>query len=155
MRIPMDENSLSKLIRMQDHEAFDYLYENYSAAVFGEIIRMIKKKEVAEDILQDVFITIWRKGCQYDPVKGRLFTWILSITRNKCTDHLRKSVNINESLPLEKVIMDMEQSTTNKSIEFSMLYKHFKTMNTNKIEMTRLIYAYGNAHHEPSDMTKV
>ena len=48
-----------------------------------------RDREVAHDVLQNVFVNIWRKIESYDPSKGRLFTWMLNITRNTCIDYLR------------------------------------------------------------------
>ncbi|MEJ0083601.1 MAG: sigma factor [Puia sp.] len=50
---------------------------------------MVKSPEIANDILQEVFISIWRKIETYDPIKGRLFTWMLNISRNASIDMLR------------------------------------------------------------------
>lgn len=150
MRVCMDESSLCDLIKFQDREAFTYLYDNYSPAVFGEIVRIVKSREAAEDLLQDVFITIWQKGDQYDRGKGRLFTWILSITRNKCIDHLRKSNNTPKYISSESLMMVKEPQQQNKALEFSMMYKDFKGINPKHLELIRLVYIYGYTQHEAS-----
>jgi len=74
---------------MQDDQAFSYLYDNYSSALFGVICQIIPDKEIASDVLQDVFINIWKKISSYDKAKGRLFTWMLNIARNAAIDKLR------------------------------------------------------------------
>ncbi len=53
------------------------------------IAQLVNDMEVANDVLQEVFINIWRKIESYDPVKGRLFTWMLNIARNASIDTLR------------------------------------------------------------------
>jgi RNA polymerase sigma factor (sigma-70 family) len=67
----------------------DYLYDHYSGALFGVVSRVIKKEEVAEEVLQDAFLKIWDKIQSYDPEKGRLFTWMLNLTRNLAIDKTR------------------------------------------------------------------
>lgn len=83
------EDELILLLKQQDTQAFSYLYDNYSAALNGIVYRMVEDKELAEDILQEAFVKIWNNFSNYDNTKGRLFTWMLNITRNLTIDTLR------------------------------------------------------------------
>jgi RNA polymerase sigma factor (sigma-70 family) len=65
------------------------LYDNYSGSLYGVVSRIIQKEEVAEEVLQDAFLKIWDKIDNYDPAKGRLFTWMLNLTRNLAIDKTR------------------------------------------------------------------
>ncbi len=76
-------------MRNHDQHAFSYLYDNYSAALFGIIFKLVEDKELAEDIMQEAFTKIWNNFENYDSAKGRLFTWMLNITRNLTIDTLR------------------------------------------------------------------
>lgn len=77
------------LLQQRNGQAFSYLYDNYSGALLGVISGIISDREVANDVLQNVFVNIWRKIESYDPSKGRLFTWMLNIARNAAIDELR------------------------------------------------------------------
>jgi RNA polymerase sigma factor (sigma-70 family) len=71
-----------------------YLYDHYSAALFGVICRIVRQEAIAEEILQDVFVKIWDKIEGYDSSKGKLFTWMLNIARNHAIDKTRsKEIN--------------------------------------------------------------
>ena len=71
-----------------------YLYDHYSGALFGVIVRIVKQESIAEEILQDVFVKVWDKIGVYDSSKGRLFTWMLNIARNHAIDKTRsKEIN--------------------------------------------------------------
>lgn len=83
------EEELVFLLQGKDEQAFSYLYDNYAAALNGIINRMVDNKELAEDILQEAFVKIWNNFSNYDSAKGRLFTWMLNITRNLTIDTLR------------------------------------------------------------------
>ena len=83
------ESELVSLLQNEDQKAFNYLYDNYSPAIYGVIFKMVERKELAEDILQEAFIKFWNNFKNYDPQKGRLFTWMLNITRNLTIDTLR------------------------------------------------------------------
>lgn len=77
------------LLQQRNEKAFGYLYDNYSGALYGIVNSIVTDKEIANDVLQNVFINIWRKIESYDPTKGRLFTWMLNIARNASIDEVR------------------------------------------------------------------
>ena len=83
------EDELVNALRRKDEQAFSYLYDNYAPALNGVIARMVDQKELAEDILQEAFIKIWNNFSSYDSAKGRLFTWMMNLTRNLTIDTLR------------------------------------------------------------------
>lgn len=83
------EEELVLLLQNKDQQAFSYLYDNYSAALNGIIYRIVENKELTEDILQEAFLKIWNNFSNYNAGKGRLFTWMLNITRNLTIDTLR------------------------------------------------------------------
>lgn len=76
-------------MRGRDRAALEYLYDHYSAALYGVIFRIIRKEEIAEEVLQDVFIKIWDRFDNYDPAKGKLFTWLVNVARNQAIDKTR------------------------------------------------------------------
>jgi RNA polymerase sigma-70 factor (ECF subfamily) len=83
------EQELIEMLRRQDRLAFNYLYENYSDALYGVVLKIVKTEETAQDLSQDIFVKIWKNITQYDSSKGRLFTWMLNIARNTSIDWLR------------------------------------------------------------------
>lgn len=85
----IEEVMLVARLNERDREALTYLYDHYSSALFGVIIRIVQKEELAEEILQDVFLKIWDKISSYDSTKGKLFTWMLNIARNQAIDKTR------------------------------------------------------------------
>jgi RNA polymerase sigma-70 factor (ECF subfamily) len=84
------EEDLIASLKRNQRDAFEYLYENYSSALFGSVCRYIPDEEKAADLLQEIFLKVWKNIGKYDPSKGRLFTWMMNITRNTCIDLLRK-----------------------------------------------------------------
>ncbi len=88
------EAELVDMLKQRTQAAFNYLYDNYSASLYTVIVSVIQDKELANDVLQEVFIKIWRQIDQYNSDKGRLFTWMINISRNASIDTLRsKSYN--------------------------------------------------------------
>ena len=88
-RISIPEETLIELIKGGSEGGFKILYQNYSSALLGIIQKMVVDKTLAEDVLQDAFIKIWKNFASYSPEKGRLFTWMLNIARNTAIDSLR------------------------------------------------------------------
>ena len=84
-----NEAELVAMLKQRTQSAFNYLYDNYSASLYTVILSILQDKELANDTLQEVFIKIWRQIEQYNPDKGRLFTWMVNISRNASIDILR------------------------------------------------------------------
>jgi RNA polymerase sigma-70 factor (ECF subfamily) len=83
------EEELVQELQNRNQQAFSYLYDNYAAALNGVIFRLVEDKELAEDILQEAFVKVWNNFSSYDSTKGRLFTWMLNLTKNLTIDTLR------------------------------------------------------------------
>lgn len=64
-------------------------YDRYSAALYGVILRIVRKEEEAQDVLQEAMVKIWHSFQSYDASKGRLFTWVLNVCRNLAIDKIR------------------------------------------------------------------
>lgn len=99
-----EEHELVKLLQEKDNQAFSYLYDHYAGALYGIVKQILVDVELANDVLQEVFVSIWRKIDSYDPVKGRLFTWMLNIARNAAIDKVRsKSYQVGlKQQPIEE-----------------------------------------------------
>ena len=76
-------------LRNKDDQAFGYLYDHYSGALYSVIKQIVGDAELSNDVLQETFVNIWRKIELYDESKGRLFTWMLNIARNAAIDKTR------------------------------------------------------------------
>ncbi len=85
----IDQDQLVIRIKARETEAFSYLYDHYSGAIYGSISRIIGDEDVAQEVLQDAFMKFWEKIEQYDSSKGRFFTWMVNISRNLAIDKLR------------------------------------------------------------------
>lgn len=106
------EDNLVKEFISGNKEALNYIYEAYSAALYGVIIKIIRDEELSRDLLQDAFVKIWKKAGAYNPDKGALYTWMLNLTRNLCIDHLRskKFKNAQQNQSLDKHVYGIESN---------------------------------------------
>jgi RNA polymerase sigma factor (sigma-70 family) len=101
-------------LRRKDRSALDYLYDHYSGAIFGVIQRVLKNEEIAEEVLQDVFLKYWNKIDSYDASKGKLFTWMLNLARNQAIDRTRSRElsKDNKTDGIENFVNRNDQSTS-------------------------------------------
>lgn len=76
-------------LKSRDNSFLDYLYDHYSGALYSVILRVVRDEGIAQEVLQDAFLKIWNKMEAYDPMKGKLFTWMLNVTRNLAIDRTR------------------------------------------------------------------
>ncbi|MEE4289572.1 MAG: sigma-70 family RNA polymerase sigma factor [Erythrobacter sp.] len=76
--------------------ALSTVYEMTSAKLFGTILRIVRSRERAEDLLQEVYVKVWRKAATFDPAKGMAMTWLCTIARNTALNDLRRQSRSSE-----------------------------------------------------------
>jgi RNA polymerase sigma-70 factor (ECF subfamily) len=85
----MSQEELLPLLLKKEERAFTMLYDLYSKSLYSVITNLLSNRDEAEDVLQEVFIKIWKNIDSYNETKGRLYTWMLNIARNTTIDKLR------------------------------------------------------------------
>lgn len=88
-----DRETLDRLLvrtALHDERAFAELYRRTSARLFGICLRMLPERAEAEDVLQDVFIAVWRRAESFDPAVAGAVTWLITLARNRAIDRLRQ-----------------------------------------------------------------
>ena len=86
---PSDEDLMSGLVE-RDVGALETLYDRYSTFVFSVALRVLSDRGLAEDIVQEVFLQLWRRPTSYDAAHGRFISWLASVARNRSIDELRR-----------------------------------------------------------------
>jgi RNA polymerase sigma-70 factor (ECF subfamily) len=88
---PVQENDVELLnaIVARDEVALAQLYDRYRVILFGLLMRILNNREEAEDVLQEVFLQVWRKAEDFDEDRGRPFTWLVTLARSRGIDRLR------------------------------------------------------------------
>jgi RNA polymerase sigma-70 factor, ECF subfamily len=136
----------------REHTAFARLYELTSARLHGVALRLMRRRDLAEEALQDAFVSIWQHAIEFDATKAAPMTWMNSILRNRCLDLLRRprfeqsaDDDVFENLiddavgPLDRLM----QSATLRSI-FSCL----KTLSAPERQSITLAFFHGLTHAE-------
>jgi RNA polymerase sigma-70 factor (ECF subfamily) len=84
-----------------DRAALRELYDATSAKLFGVCLRILSDREESEDVLQEVYVTIWRRADRFDPARASVTTWISTIARNRAIDRLRARGPLAKADPIE------------------------------------------------------
>lgn len=89
--------SLLRAIARRDETALASLYDRYRLILFGLLLRIVNSRVEAEDVLQEVFVQVWRQAADFDERRGKPFTWLVTLARSRAIDRLRQ-LNARERL---------------------------------------------------------
>ena len=152
-----NEQELVSLLKGRDDHAFAYLYDNYSGALYNIILQILNNTETSSDVLQEVFINIWRKMESYDSTKGRLFTWMLNIARNASIDTLRsksfQNSQKNQSIPDN--VDGLASNSFQLNTDILGLRKLLEKLKKEQRILIELAYFKGYTHEEISEIVGV
>ena len=96
--LPTDDSLLAQRIRSGDREALGELYDRYASVALATALRVVADREQAEDLVHDSFVAVWQKIDRFDPLRGSLRAWLLTVVRNRAIDRLRA---IRSSIAIE------------------------------------------------------
>ena len=154
----MEQEVLIKELLKKDDKSFTLLYDNYSKSLYGVIFNLIKNREEAEDVLQEVFVKIWNNIDSYNESKGRLYTWMLNIARNSTIDKLRSKGynNSQKNLQADNFVYMMEDSskTVNK-IDAIGIKEFVKKLKPKCIQIIDLLFFKGYTQQEASEELQI
>lgn len=158
----LPEETLIALLKGKDQRAFNYLYDNYSGALYGVILRIVISPKFAEEVIQDVFVKIWTNFSSFDADKARIYTWMLSIARNAALDYRKlKSVKAelqNQPLPDSVNTIEEQYYTQSDQVEKMDLIGVKNVLNILKPELRILIdmaYYEGHTQQEISEILNI
>jgi RNA polymerase sigma-70 factor, ECF subfamily len=98
------DHELVARVARQEFGALDALYARYGRIAFSVAHRVLGDFEAAEDVVQEVFLTVWRRAHTYAPDRGSVRTWLLSITRNRAIDVARGRAARPHGVPLDDIL---------------------------------------------------
>jgi RNA polymerase sigma-70 factor, ECF subfamily len=86
-----DERALIGRLQRRDPQALAELYDRYGRVAYSLVLRVVRDKAIAEDLVQETFLRVWNRVRSIDPEKGAIGPWLLAIARNSAIDYLRSS----------------------------------------------------------------
>jgi len=148
------ESRLLLDLKERNSMSFRRLYISYSCSLLGIILRVVPAREIAEDILQDTFVKIWKSLDQYDPEKARLFTWMARMARNSAIDYKRgksfaKSI-LNEDIDSAFIQVERFHHVSDRTDTIGVRELMHKLPDSQK-QVLNLVYFHGYTQAEVSD----
>lgn len=131
------------------------LYENYADALFGVIKKVISDDDLAQDVLQETLIKVWKKGKTYNPEKAKLFTWLYRIAYNSAIDKIR---SVNNKSKKEIQIQDSNvYKLTSAGLNEDVLdiKKHLNTLEDKYKAVINALFFEGMTQQEASEKLNI
>ena len=142
--------------------AMDSLYQRYSRILYSLAYRMVADHQIAEDLLQDAFLSVWRRSTSYSPQAGAARSWLISIIHHRAIDHLRR-VRRRSSMqeaPLEELEFDERTAVADawdeawRSVQSSQVRAALMKIPTEQRMVIELAYFQGWTHAEIAEGTQ-
>jgi RNA polymerase sigma-70 factor, ECF subfamily len=139
----------------RDVSAFEQLYDRHSRAVYGLVLRILRQAGTAEEVVQDVFLQLWRNAMQYDSSRGPFVPWLLTLARNRALDTLklkserqrRREEQADELPPVVAPAPQYEQILDEKR-QAERVRALMSTLNSQQKKAIELAYFEGLSHTE-------
>jgi RNA polymerase sigma-70 factor (ECF subfamily) len=135
-----------------DRGAFADLYSATSAKLFGIIVRILRRRDVAEDVLQDVYVKIWQKAAEFDRDRASPVTWMATIARNSALDVARRRTHVAIDDAPEALEVSDPSAPALEQIELGedlgRLSRCIEGLEPERREMVRLAYLNGLSREE-------
>ncbi|GAB4023559.1 sigma-70 family RNA polymerase sigma factor [Spirosoma migulaei] len=151
----VSESVLIEKLIQRDQQAFQWLYDQYSPALYGVVLRIVRDDEQAADLLQDIFVKIWKNLDAYDSSKGRLFTWMLNVARNTAIDSLRaRKTQPTAAIRTDEEnvhIVDRQHNTEQPNPEHIGIKDVVNQLRPERKQLIDLVYFGGYTHEEAAE----
>ena len=148
------EEALVSLLQSKDERGFSILYDNYSSALYGVVLKIVRSEEIAADEMQDAFVKIWKNIEAYNRTKGTLFTWILNVARNTAIDRIRsqefQNSQRNQDLDTSINFID-SQGGSQFDVDAIGIKKVVENLRPEYQQMIELLYFQGYTQAEVSE----
>lgn len=82
-------------VASKDAAAFGRIYDATSAKLYGIILRILRRRDLADEVLQEVYVKIWERAADFDPARSSPITWMATIARNRALDEIRRRVPVS------------------------------------------------------------
>ena len=144
---------LQQLIRdtaTGDREAFATLYAQTAAKLFGVALRIIGRREIAEEVLQESYVAVWQRAADYDPVRGPALGWLITIVRHCAIDQLRRQSSRPEGRRApEELLRDLAgEASSERGVELRALQRCLDELDAAPRRAVLLAYLYGLTRDE-------
>lgn len=149
-KFSMQDNDIINALKAGDKAALGQVYDRYGAALYGVVLRIVQLPEAAEEVVQDVFVKIFRNIGSFDETKGRFYTWAMNVARNTAIDATRTSEfkNRQKTDQFEFVVYSQSHPSTSTAVETIGLRELVNTLDEKYRKVIDLAYFQGYTQME-------
>jgi RNA polymerase sigma-70 factor (ECF subfamily) len=154
------DGALVRRLLQRDVSAFEELYDRHSRLVYALVLRILQQATTTEEVVQDVFLQLWRNTAQYDGSRGPFVPWLLTIARNRALDQLRlkserqrRREDQTDELPPVVAMPDFEGSLDEKR-RADRVRELMNSLNPQQRRAIELAYFEGLSHSEIANALK-
>jgi RNA polymerase sigma factor (sigma-70 family) len=155
----VDAALIRRIVEDRDREAFDALYGRYAAAAYGIALRVLRDPNMAEDVVQEVFLGLWKAPEAFNPGRGTLRGWLLTIVHHRSVDAVRHAVSrpAVQYDPLDDVGPPMEdtQDAALRRADADRVQRAIAALPAKQRQALLLAYWGGHTHAEIAGLTNV
>ena len=138
-----------------DRKAFDALYEATSPKLYGIVLRILQRRDEADEVAQDVYVKIWQRARDFDPARASPITWMATIARNRAIDELRRGrlVTVSDESALDRAADPAPSALAEAEADEDMrqLEACLDALEGDRGSMVRLAYLDGLSRQELAD----
>lgn len=144
------DDQLIDLLREDRRQAIKPILDKYGDALYGVVLRIVHSREIAEDVMQDTFVKVWKNAASYDRSKGRLFTWLVNIARNTAIDKIRtvKFKENRKTVSLDRTVYESERHAAEMQISDVGLQRVINSLEEKYSRLIDLLYLQGFTQKE-------
>ena len=152
------DEDLMQLVQRGDPRAFELVYDRHSGSAFSLAYRMVGRGNVAEDVVQEAFLSIWRSGARYERARGSVRTWVLGIVHHRAIDQLRRSSVHDKRRASDEGLEERLESGERTDVEVARreeaeaIRSALDTLPSEQSHVIELAYFGGFTHTEIADM---
>lgn len=149
----LDDGHLMSAIRAGNQEAMAHIYDRYSPIVYSVALRVLGETAAAEDVLQEIFLQLWRNPSSFDASRGNLAPWLAVVARNRALDTLRKrrpQTEIDEATVLVDLDLATDAERKRRTAKIRSILQQMPAAQRTALEMA---YFEGYSHSEISEKT--
>lgn len=156
----LEDRELLAAVGSGDEAALEQLYGRYGGACFALARRILDDSQLAEDVVQQVFLALWQ-GSGYDPGRGAVSTWLLSVTHHKAVDSLRRESTRRKRLASEQTLVELAAAGPGPDTEAWTRLRAARTrealreLSPEQREVLLLAYYGGYTQREIADLTGI
>ncbi|MBI3765372.1 MAG: sigma-70 family RNA polymerase sigma factor [Ignavibacteriales bacterium] len=151
-----EDIAMIQKIKQNQESALSELYDRYGQLLYSFVMRMLRSVEDAEDIVQDVFLQVWNKADSYEQTKGTVYTWLVTMTRNRAIDRLRskgykkhsREIDINSLIMVADEVPSNPHTKTVANESQQMVAGALKQLSVDQQQVLALAYYEGYSQSE-------